>query len=178
MDSLTKKQRSYCMSRIRSRNTKSELLLKKKLEEMRKEYLAAPEEAVAVIKGKKNFYKVVREMPAPKKAEYNIKFSVEINPEWIRELIQNRKRKVDVKTLVRYDNETEKNVLEWMKYTKQIKTIPNKGVAVSIVDDKIMFITMINSNTTILISDKATVELFNELFEKYYENAEGIEVRK
>ena len=31
MDNLTKKQRSFCMSRIRSRNTKPELLLKKKL---------------------------------------------------------------------------------------------------------------------------------------------------
>ena len=31
MDTLTKKQRSYCMSRIRSKNTKPELILKKKL---------------------------------------------------------------------------------------------------------------------------------------------------
>lgn len=31
VDTMTKKQRSYCMSRIRSKNTKPELLLRKKL---------------------------------------------------------------------------------------------------------------------------------------------------
>ncbi len=30
-DNLTKRQRSYCMSRIKSRNTKPELILKKKI---------------------------------------------------------------------------------------------------------------------------------------------------
>lgn len=148
--------------------------IEKELVKMRQIYIQSPKEPITIIKGQKNFYKVVQEMPVPKKYEYDIKHTSETKPEWIRDLVMAKKKRVDVKILTRYDDETKTNVKRWLRYTKNIKKIPNKGVAVAIIDDKFMFITMINSNITIIVHDKATIALFKELFENYYKNTSSV----
>lgn len=153
-------------------NTKKEEVSKieEELKELRHLYTSHPQEAVTLIKGKKNFYKIAREMPIAKKVQYDIKYTSELNPEWIRESQLNKKHKVDHKILTRYNLETLSSVKKWAKYNKNIKEIPNIGIAMSIVDDKATFISLIKSNTTIIIKDKAAVELFKHLFENYYSN--------
>ena len=154
---------------------KSQLFeIEKKIGELKQAYASVPKEVVSIIKGERNFYQVVREMPQPKNYEYDIKYTSELNPEWLRGLDYAKKNKIDMKILARYDDETQKNVRKWMRYTKKIKAIPNKGVAAAIIDDKFMFITMINSNITLIIKDTAAIKVFKALFESYYDQAENI----
>ena len=52
---------------------------------MKSVYDKAEKEPVEIVRGKKNFYKIEREMPEPKKSEYNIKYTSEYLPVWARE---------------------------------------------------------------------------------------------
>ncbi|MBW3023056.1 hypothetical protein KY308_03050, partial [Candidatus Woesearchaeota archaeon] len=143
--------------------------IEKKVKEYKAIYEQHEEEAVQIAKGKKNFYKIVRQMPKAQKTDYGIKYAFELHPEFIREVNRLKKQKVDHKVLGRIDKETEKNVEKWEKIDPNIKSIKNKGVAVSIVDGKEMMIALIKSNTVMLIKDKPFIELMEELFLDYYE---------
>jgi sugar-specific transcriptional regulator TrmB len=157
-------------------NKKKEMdSLEKELVNLKQIYENNPKEAVILAKGKKNFYKLEREIPQPKKFEYDIKYHSEVKGEWINEAKALSNKGVTLKILTRYDNETKSNVDHWLKYVKNMKSIPNKGVAMSIVDDAVL-LSMINNNTTLLIKDKATVELFKELFESYYNSKENLQL--
>lgn len=148
--------------------------LEKEVSNLKETYKKSPKEAVSIAKGRKNFYKVIQDMPLPLKYEYDIKYTSELRPEWIRELNSLKKRNGKIKILTRCSSETEKDVKDWLKYTENIRRIENEGVAVAIIDDKFMFITMINSDVTLSIRDEATIKLFRRLFEKYYESADKI----
>ncbi len=149
--------------------------IKNSIKDLKIVYDSNPGEAITVIKGKKNFYKVVQEMPTAKKSDYTIKYSSELKGDWINEIRNYKRRKVNHKVLVRFDKETKDNVLEWTKHHKSSKRIDNEGVAMSIIDDDFMFLTMINPNTTIIICDKATIKILKLLFESYYGGAGSIE---
>lgn len=144
--------------------------------ELKAIYTAAAKEAVEIARGKRNFYKLVREMSKPKKSEYNIKYSSEYNPIWEREKRGYLKKGIEIKELVRVDKESIDNIKTWLNINKNIKEIPNKGVAISIVDDSEILIALIKSNTIIIIRDSPFVKLMSELFKSYYNHAENLKL--
>src|SRR4030043_426727 len=92
------------------------------------------------------------------------------SPEALIELIEKKQNKLekskekakkgkDIKTLARYDKETEKNVKKYLKSNKNIKEIENKGIAMSILDDEQVMIALIKSNVTLLIKDFAFTKI-------------------
>ena len=149
-------------------------VLDKEVERMKSVYDKAEKEPVEIVRGKKNFYKIEREMPEPKKSEYNIKYTSEYLPVWAREEKAYIKKGVDLKVLTRTDNETLPNIQKWLKVNKKIKQIENDGVAISIRDDSAIMVTLIKSNVTMLIRDKPFIALMKELFLNYYESAKPI----
>ncbi|MBW3014546.1 hypothetical protein KY335_04895 [Candidatus Woesearchaeota archaeon] len=145
--------------------------IEKDIDELKKFYDIKEKEPVGIVRGKRNFYKLEREIPKPKKCEYNIKYTSDYKPVWEREYKEYLKKGIELKELVRLDEETAKNVKRWLGVHKNIKQIPNKGVAISIRDDSTIMIALIKSNTMMLIKDEAFVELMKELFMGYYQNA-------
>lgn len=148
--------------------------LDKEIDEMKNLYDLCEKDVIEVVQGKKNFYKLTREMPEPKENMYNVKYSSEYHLEWVREMKNSLKSGVHIKELVRNDEDTEKNVLKWLKINPEIKSIPNTGVAISSIDKKIMLISLIKSNVQLLIRDKAFIELIDELLLNYFENKNSL----
>ena len=148
--------------------------VKKEIKKLKKIYENAPEEAVLVATGKRAWYELSRELRSPpRRFSYKIKYTAEYYPEWVREERQEIKKGINVKSLVRYDEETKENVKKWLKHTKSIRAYPNKGVAFWIADGFVL-IALIKSNATVLIRDKAFVDMMKHLFEDAYKNSEAI----
>ena len=143
-----------------------------KIKELKKIYDEHDIEPVVLAKGKGNFYKIVKEMKETNNYEYNVKYSFETNPTWMRTTKEQLSEGVDKKVIGKIDSESQKSVKEWKKVMKNIKPIENDGVAMSIVDDEQVMIGLIKSNTTMLIKDKAFAKIMRQLFEGYYDNTE------
>jgi len=154
---------------VASRKQKLEEI-EKKIKEYKTIYEEHGKEAVQVVTGKKNFYKIIRQMPKAQKYDYTIKYTFELHPEFIREAKRIKKQKIDYRVLGRIDPETEKNIREWKKIAPNIKPIKNEGIAMSLVDGKELMIAMIKSNTIMLVKDKPFIDLMEELFLNYYDN--------
>lgn len=148
-------------------------LLKKDIKKLKQTYDIHEKEIIQMVKGKRNFYKIIREMKPPKKFKYTIKYTSEFQPEWVREDRKLLKKKVDVKSLSRYDKETKKNIEEWLKINLNIKKIENKGVAIDIRDSEII-ITLIKNNIILSIKDNAFIDLMKNMFLETFKNAEKI----
>lgn len=149
--------------------------VKKEIKKLKRIYAAAPEEAILVATGKRAWYELSRELKKPivKKFSYKIKYTAEYHPEWVRGEREEIKKGVDVRTLTRYDEETKAAVHKWLKHVKTIKEYPNKGVAFWIGDD-FALIALIKSNATLLIRDRAFVDMMKRLFQDAYKNAKKI----
>jgi len=145
------------------------------LSHLKRIYESGPEEAIVVGRGKKAWYDMVRILPEPKKDDYIIRYTSEFFPEWVRRIKQRIKGGVHHYSLTRYDEETHDAVQKWIKFDKTMRKYNNKGVAVWIVDDKAILIGLIKSNATLLIKDKAFIELMKNLFLDAYKNAEEIQ---
>jgi sugar-specific transcriptional regulator TrmB len=150
--------------------------LDKEVVHLKSLYEVKEKEVVEVARGSRNFYKLEREMPSPKKLCYNIKYSGEYRPEWERGDRILLKNKGDLKELFRVDSETKENVKKWLRVHKNLREIPNKGIAISLVDDKVILISLIKSNVQLLIKDKAFIEMMQELIKAYYLQAKPIKL--
>lgn len=149
--------------------------IEEEVDNLKKIYETKEEEPVEIARGRKNFYRLERELPKPKKLMYNIKYTVEYRPEWAREDRSYIKRKdFELKELVREDKETANNIRKWLKVHKNIRKIPNDGVAMSIIDKDAILLVLIKSNVSLLIKDKPFVALMKELIKNYYENSEKV----
>ncbi len=84
--------------------------LKKDIQQLKQVYELKEEEVVEMVKGKRNFYKLIRKMKTPQEFKYTIKYTSEYQPEWVRQDRELIKKGVDVKSLTRYDSETKENV--------------------------------------------------------------------
>jgi sugar-specific transcriptional regulator TrmB len=128
-------------------------------------YEKIPEETVWVTKGKENFHKIVgRIVPLRKKYDYRIKWDFLYHPAWARNDRLALKRGVDVRTIGPLNDITREQLRNWLKVDKNIKNFPNSGCPVGIVDDEYVFIGLINSDITVMIKDRAFVELMKNLF--------------
>jgi sugar-specific transcriptional regulator TrmB len=146
--------------------------MESKINELKKIYDEHDIEPILIAKGKSNFYKIVKEMKETKKYEYNIKYSFEPNPLWIKNTKDKISGGIDTKTIGKFDLESKKSIKQWKKTLKEIKPIENDGVAMSIIDDEEVMIGLIKSNTTMLVRDKAFAKIMRQVFTKYYENTE------
>jgi len=150
--------------------------VEKKVAEFKSVYEQHEEEPIVIAKGKKNFYKILRQMKKATKSSYSLKDNFEQRPEFIREVKGMVKRKVDYKVLGRIDKETKGNVKRWLKITKNIKQIESEGVTMSIIDGEQLMVAMIKSNTIMLIRDKAFIKVMKKLFLNYYKNQPKVNV--
>ena len=148
----------------------------KEIDRLKKLYRLKEIEPVVVARGRGNFYRLVKEIPEAKKKILTVKYTVEYRPEWEREYRQILKKGGVVKELVRCSKETEKSIRRWLKIHKDIRCIPNEGVAISVRDEKMVLIALIKSNASILIRDKAFAKLMGLLLENYYGHAKKPEI--
>jgi len=145
--------------------------IEKQVKEFKSLYEEYAEEPVQIAKGKKNFYRIFRQLHKPDKTSYSLKYTFELHPEFIREVKRLKKKGADYRALGRIDEETKQGVEEWKKITPNIKPIENEGVAISIVDDKEIMIALIKSNVIMLIKDKPFIKIMKTLFLNYYEQS-------
>ena len=73
--------------------------------------------------------------------------------------------------------ENKSNIKGWIKLKDKMKHIPNDGIALEIVDENRMWITLIKSNMTLIIRDKPFVKLFSFLYNYYYDSQELINIQ-
>lgn len=159
---------------IKEKKTSLEVL-DKEIDKLKKIYNIKEKDPIQIASGKRNFYKLEKELQKPKRYEYNIKYSVEYQPIWAREQKTYIKKGIELKELVRVDKETKENIIRWLKIHKNVREIPNEGIAISIRDDKEVLIALIKSNTMLLIKDSSFVKLMKELYNGYYQQAKIIE---
>lgn len=152
-------------------------LLREEIKTLKQVYEIHEEEIVHIVKGKRNFYQILRSKIPPKTFEYQIKYTAEFNPEWAREDKKSLKRGVDLKTLTKFDEETEKNVKKWLKINKNIKEFQNKGIAIDLTDSEII-IALIKNNIILSIKDISFIDLMKNLFLNSYHQAKPIKFQQ
>lgn len=147
---------------------------KDKVKELKQFYNVKVKNPVIMGQGRKAFYKIAEELKKAEKYAYDVKWSAEVNPKWEQDTKKVLKKGCDIKTLVRYDKETEKDVKHWMKVNLNIRKMDNEGVALSIVDDKEVMISLIKNNVTLLIKDEAFTKVMKRMFLETYNNSKKI----
>ncbi len=147
---------------------------KQKAKELKKFYNIKEKNPVLMGIGKKGFYKIIKETKPVKKHTYVIKYNTEQRPDWIGKTQEYLKKGIEIKNLVRYDEETKKNVKEYMKINKNVRKFENQGVAMFTKDDEEVMISLIKSNVTLLIKDKPFAKIMKKMFEETYKTAEKI----
>lgn len=147
---------------------------KEKLKELKQFYEVKEKNPVVMGIGKKGFYKIVEEAKQGQKYSYSIRWTSEFRGDWVESVRKVLKKGVNQRFLVRYDEETKKNVHDWLKVHKNIKKFENEGIALSVVDDEEVMIALIKSDVTLLIRNKAFAKMMKKLYLAAYEKAEKI----
>ncbi len=140
---------------------------------LKKIYETAAPEPVQIVRGKRNFYRLLKSMSKEKQFDYSIRYTAEYNPEWVRSTKEKLEKGVDMKIMVRADKETMPNIKKWQKLLP-IKEMQNEGVAIGISDTGVIM-ALINSNTSVLIQDTAFIALMKELYLAKYDKAPEIQ---
>ncbi len=149
--------------------------IKKEIENLSKIYSTYEKEPVQIAKGKKNFWKLTKQLSMPEKSLYVIKSHASFKKEWLDNYLARIKKGMDVKNLVNLDKETIESISKWYYGNfKNMRILKNKGVVIQIIDDKEILLTLIESNENILITDKEFILLMKQLFLAYYEQAPQI----
>ncbi len=143
--------------------------LNKELDEFKDIIEQRTDGEITVVRGKKNFHRLIKEFPEVDKFTYYIKWKADITDMNIMKgAKEKQKRNIVLKTL--YDFEVPKeNIAKWEKYTPNYDYIKTEGIAMHI-DEKITMISILSQNSTILIKSKEFSEVMKQLYEGYYEN--------
>lgn len=147
---------------------------KEKVKQLKQFYDVKEKNPVEMGLGVKSFYKIVSASKKADKYDYSVKWTSEFRPEWVESQKKKLRKGVDVKVLTRHDKETLDNVKKWLKINKNIKSIDNDGLAMSVVDDEEVMLGLIKSNVTLLIRNKPFAKIMKKLFLAYYNSAEEI----
>jgi len=147
---------------------------REKAKELKKFYEIKEKNPVVMEVGRKGFYKIVKELKEANNYSYSIKYTSEYNPDFVEDYKKAKRKKANLKTLTRYDKETEREVKKWLKIKKEIRKIENDGIALSIEDDEEVMIALIKSNVTLLIRDKPFAKIMKKMFISTYNQAEKI----
>jgi len=149
--------------------------LKEDLTKLKKIHVPS-EEVVELVKGQRNFYKIVEKLPTPKRYIYDFKYTSEVRPAWVRKIRKAIRAGVDDKVLVRYMKKTEADVLKWKKLIPKLKQrkFEFDDFAGQIVDDCAVLLVMPKSGISILIRDEPFAKLMKKLFEAAWDVAKEI----
>lgn len=148
--------------------------LEKEARSLERFYHVKGEEPVLLAKGKRNFYQLAHETPKATASKFTVRYMAEPKPRWLREEQTLLKKGADVKSLVRVGRETERNLKRWKKAHPHFRKLANDGVAMNIVDDKAVFLSLIKSNVSLLIKDKAFAKLMKKMFLATYQQAQKV----
>ena len=145
------------------------------IKSMKKTYELGVKEPVVLAYGKKNFYTITHELINAQEYTYSIRYISEPKPMWIQGHKKFKKIGVESKDMARYDDETRSNVQKWLKSTKERwKYINNEGIALSIVDDKEVMISLIKSNVTMIVRDTPFAKIMKQLYLSLWEKSPEI----
>ena len=129
------------------------------------------EEAVRIVQGLHNFYKIINEMKPAKTFKYLVKNRSLYNPVWERKDKEDLKRGVNLKILTRHTKQNDTEIKKWSEeHKKRMRFFDNKGVTLSIRDDEAV-ITLIKNNTILSIKDEAFIDLMKRWYEIVYQDA-------
>jgi len=146
--------------------------LNKKIEELENIQEERQEGRIILVRGKRNFHKIVKETPTSETFSYNIKWKADVTDmNFMQSVNKAIKRKINLKTLYDY-NTPKENLKIWQKKFPQLefdKKINADGIAMTINDSSIM-ISNIELNSTVLIKSRKFAQTMKELFEAYYDN--------
>ncbi len=154
---------------------KKAMQLKEEIKKLKKIYTTI-EEPIEIAKGKRDFYKIVKKMPRPQNYAYALKATSEVKPDWVRRARENIKSGVDLRVLAYYDQTTNLSIEKWKKLVPKLKQrrFDIKNIAFEIIDNKAVFIALIESNVTLLIKDIQFTKLMKRFYETIWEKAEKI----
>ena len=144
------------------------------VKELKQFYEKKEKSPVVLAEGVRGFWKMADEMKKSEKYGYSIQWTAEIRPESISNLRKSIKKGIEIKSLVRYDKETKKNVDKRLKIDNHYRILENEGFAMHIGDDEEVLLGLIKNNTTLLIRDKSFAKVMKKLFLAYYNQAEKI----
>lgn len=147
--------------------------MKKKVKEMKQFYENKEKDFLIIGEGKKGFWKVAEEMTKGEKFGYVVRFNTDIKQMKLSSLRKDLKKGLDLKELVRFNKNTEKNVKKLLKFNPYVRKFENKGIALAI-NEKEVFIGLINKNTTLLIRDKFLADVLSRMYLATYEKAPEI----
>ena len=147
--------------------------MKEKFSELKSFYDTKEKNAVLMGVGRAAFFKMFDELEPSKEFFYSIKWSSDWRPDWAESVKKNIKSGIDERILARFDDETKINVKKWQKINHKIKILPNEGVVMSI-DENAVLISLIKSNTTLIIRDKPFTKIMKKMFLETYKNAEEV----
>ncbi len=162
----------YLLELVDQKQKKIEIA-RDKIKDLQQFYKIADKNPVIMEIGKAGFYKILKEMKDPNTFSYSIKYTCEPRPELIRNSKENKRKGIEGMTLTRYDKETEKGVKEWLKVKKEIRSIENEGIAMSIDDEQVM-VSLIKSNVTLLIKDVPFCKIMRKMFQETYKSSKAI----
>jgi sugar-specific transcriptional regulator TrmB len=149
--------------------------LNKEVDTLKHLYSKKDQEPVEVSRGKRAYAKMMKELPIPKKSVFAMDYYSTYLHEprsWFQNI---RKNKIDFKVLARLDDETRKDVKKLLKTHKDVKTMPNEGVMMKVIDNSVMMLTFLKANTQLLIKYKPFIKIMKRLFDAYYEKARPVE---
>jgi len=149
--------------------------IRTRVSELKNVYSSSIEETVEVAEGIDGFARMIEKMPVPVKTEYNLRFfsSGKSRVNYLAQNLEKLRNKIDVKTLADRNRCTPEILDGWGKVLPEMRHLENKGVVISIVDDAIL-ISLIRSNITFLIKDKAFIEIMKVFFINTYNKSTKI----
>ena len=139
------------------------------LEELKEISKTRDSENISIVRGKKNFHKILKEIPKSNEFVYTIKWKADIvDKNILKKSIDTSKKGVIQKTIFDYNCDKE-NIKKWKEVIPNYNFIKSDGVAMQINEDSVM-ISIVELNSTILIKSKKFSEVLKQLYEGYFEN--------
>ena len=151
--------------------------LKKEATVLQQEYQHQAKEPVEIVKGKRNFHKLMNRLPSATEYSYIVKYTSEFRPEWLRYDKNLRDKGIVQKRITRVAPENIKDLQKWKKglgkHFDEFKIMDNDGAAIAF-SDKQVTIVLINQNTTIAIYDRALSDVLKKLVDAYHAQAQPV----
>jgi len=143
--------------------------INKELEELKEISKSRNSGNITIVRGKKNFHKLLKEIPKAEKFSYTIRWNADVSDKNI--LKRSRElglEGVERKTLFDY-NCDKKNLEIWKKEIPDFNFINTDKVAMQINENSVM-ISIVDLNSTVLIKSKEFSDVMRQLYLGYYEN--------
>jgi sugar-specific transcriptional regulator TrmB len=153
-------------------------VLSSQIEDIQKSYRSQEAEAVMVIKGKRNFYNYLRNRKRDPKLKESrlVKFSSEYNPEWVRGVNSSLRAGKKYKVLANVTESTSTSISRWRKVfgKRDIMRKFNQDSIAMTIEDKELWVALTESNTLLIVRDKAFIDVMKRFFDSTWETSDKI----